>query len=260
MEKAQRLMIDIIRKESLLSMKITKKEQPRILYGALLGDSYRRSRYKLEFRHTEKQKEYAMWKISFFKSIGIKCSFKDIGLKQTNYGEFHYYEGRIDISKYNSNIFDIMYDKNNKKIVPKRVIRDIHPIGLMIWFMDDGCLSIHVNKKRPTSISRQAFLNVQGFNRTSIMNIKTGLFEYWGIKTNLHKDRNNLRLYLSAKEFQKFIDIIRPYLKIIPKSMRYKFCMQYKKNSRNNSEELCEKYNLCKSINGCNCNNRNVNQ
>lgn len=240
-------------------MKITKKEQPRILYGTLLGDSYRSSRYKLAFRHTEKQKEYAMWKVSFFNSIGIESSFKDLGLKETNYGIFHYYEGKMNVKKYNSRTFELMYDSDGKKIVPKRIIRDIHPIGLMIWFMDDGCLSIRTNKNRPTSISRQAFLNVQGFNRTSIMNIKTALFEYWGIKTNLHKDHNSFRLYMSAKEFQKFIDIIRPYLKIIPRSMKYKFCMQYKKNSRNDSEILCEKYNLCDSLNGCNCNSKNVN-
>ena len=59
-----------------------------------------------------------------------------------------------------------------------------------------------------------------------------------------YEDKLYYRLYFNATNFRKFFDIVRPYLKYIPKEFYYKFDMKYKPNRLKNSIEFSKKYNL----------------
>ena len=61
-------------------------------------------------------------------------------------------------------------------------------------------------------------------------------------KASNRNGKQTYRLYFSATSFRKFYDIVRPYLKYIPKDMYYKFNMKYKSTRINETDFL--NYNL----------------
>lgn len=231
-------------------IKISNKDKKGIIYGLLLGDASKPCKNIIEFSHTDKQKEYCYWKIEFLKELGFTTYMKTYDNVKTNYGIFNYYRGKVTIS-FGDDIDKRMYQYTdskgrpiNKKVT-KYVMQRIHPIGLLLWFMDDGSFIWHRRLTDKTSITRQATIAINGFDNDSMNNIVKGLKERFDLNLKLHKDHKSFRLYFSATEFRKFIDIVRPYLFIVPKHMLYKFCMRYTKTRRTDSIHLYSNYNLC---------------
>lgn len=216
-------------------------------FGALLGDATMHTLTKMNIRHTEKQKEYCLWKKDLFESFGLRTNYYLIKDVETQYGNFDYHHVSVWLPS-SKNLKGLYSDRTNtrwkNKVVKKVVMRQITPLGLLLWYLDDGSLS--VKKTNRGGVARQATIAIHGFDMQSKLNIMKGLQEYWGINTKLHKDGDSHRLYFSATEFQKFISIVKPYIHLVPQSMRYKLCMRYEINRLKQSSELVESYNVCK--------------
>lgn len=215
-------------------------------FGTLLGDSTMHTLTQMNMRHTDKQMEYCLWKKELFDNSGLRTNYYLIKDVETNYGTFNYHRVSVWLPT-SKNLKGLYLEKGKRawkeKSIKKVVLRQITPLGLLLWYLDDGSLS--VKKTNKGGISRQATIAIHGFDMDSKMNIVKGLQEYWGINTKLHKDGASHRLYFPATEFQKFIDIVRPYIHLVPKSMRYKLCMRYEVNRLKQSSELVEKFNVC---------------
>ena len=231
-------------------LKLRKIDKKSIIWAILLGDGSKSSKNVVNFTHTDAQKDYCLWKINFLRKLGFKVNYSYYPNHKTSKGVYNYHRGRVVID-FGDEIDKRMYKGIDKwrpidKVVPKYIVKRLHPIALLIWFMDDGGFYWHRRKSCNTSITRQASLSIHGFDEDSKRNIVTGLYEAYGLNLKLHKDKDSFRLYFSATEFKKFLDIVEPYLYLVPDSMKYKFCMRYVENLRKDSKDMCSKYNLCK--------------
>ena len=119
-------------------------DQKQIVYGSYLGDGHiaitKKNRYRLQFTHGEKQKEYCLWKANMF------------GIKKVCYIEKNGYSQK-PAYRFATKIFDLEdIITKNTKIVPDFILKNLDKRGIAIWFMDDGslaakrnCASIHSN-------------------------------------------------------------------------------------------------------------------
>ena len=98
-----------------------------------------------------------------------------------------------------------------KKTVPKLIHRWLTPLGLAVWFMDDGSIK--------SKHHRALILNTQCYTDTDLHLLQKVLLDKYKVATKLRKQKEGKQIYLLASTVQEFVNIIRPY--ILPE-MEYK--------------------------------------
>jgi len=91
---------------------------------------------------------------------------------------------------------------NGKKIVPSMVY-DLNPLGLAVWFMDDG--SYH----KGTS---NYYFATDGFSLNDVTVLVDMLKTNFSISATIHQRKNKYVLYIPAKSRERFTSLIYPYL------------------------------------------------
>lgn len=193
-----------------------------IILGSLLGDGsiFRKpTNCILTIRHSRVQKEYAIYKYQL-----LSKEFPDVKYEER---EHSYKNGVIEGRIIKDNGFCIVRTPVNqafniyreewykdKKEVPDSIYQ-LGPLGLAIWYMDDG--SIHY----PTG----AYFSTQGFSHKSILKLQNMMLKNFNLHTSIHKNKNKEILYLKQKDYSKFVEIIKEY--VCP-SMNYKIIGHYK--------------------------------
>lgn len=122
--------------------------------------------------------------------------------------------------------------KDGKKRFSRRILNYLTPIGIALWYMDDGSLSY---KRRDGLIhGREVHLNTYcSFEEAEI--IQKYFKETWDISWTLVSNKGLYRLRTGAGEAQKLFVIIDSY--IVP-SMRYKLDLKYKSISPKASDNF----------------------
>jgi len=189
------------------------RRQKEILIGLILGDGHLEKLYtptlgRLKVEHGYKQKDYVDWLYKEFRSwVRTKPRMRNIrafGKVWQRY-EFCTYGHRL-LGEFRERFYE-----GKKKIVPKELEKGITPLGLAVWFMDDGS----IKSKRHKGF----FLNVQDFTKSDVRRLQRMLKNKFSIPSSTRKDEKGEQIYLGGESAEKFIGIIKPY--IIP-SMEYK--------------------------------------
>ncbi|MDQ0339912.1 hypothetical protein J2S00_002707 [Caldalkalibacillus uzonensis] len=231
-------------------LKLSKKEINYALFGLVLGDgSYRKGIIKVSY--SNKQRFYVEWLEGLCKALGLKHTASYEFYTKTTFGKRLYSHiniwvpDRRHFEKYNR-----VYNNSGRKIPSKYVLRRINPLGLLLWYLDDG--QLHVSFKG-TKAKRFAYLNTQSFTLAENKRIQQMFKERFDIDLSIHTDNSGFsnhkgkiyyRLYFNATNFRKFYDIVRPYLHLIPEEFSYKFNMQYRPNRlKTSAEYAASKYN-----------------
>ena len=198
------------------------KDQQDVLVGTILGDGNIRILKKEAFltvSHSEKQKDYVFWKYNIFRNWVLTKPRKEVR---------QYYKNRekqltswrfstishSEITKY----FNLFYPKN-RKIVPSQIQSIlISPLSLAVWYMDDG-------SRKP--YGRGAFLHTESFSVSDQRKLIKGLKKNFSIvarlsSAGLSKGKRLFRLYITAKSFSIFRNLVLPYM--LP-SMQYKISL-----------------------------------
>jgi hypothetical protein len=226
-------------------IKLSNKQINYSLFGLLLGDGYLDKWNWININHTNKQRWYISWLEQLM--IEWKVTYKtqyDYKVT-TNYGDFVY--SRIAIKVPNSRHFckfNRTYNEMGKKYPSDYMLYRITELGLLFWFLDDGCLS--VKKRDRNSYSRFATLNTQGYSLEDNKKIQKVFLERFSIITAIHKDRHYFKIYMNATNFRLFYDLVKKYFNVLPKEAEYKFNMKYELNKMSNSGYLAENYNFIK--------------
>jgi hypothetical protein len=112
---------------------------------------------------------------------------------------------------------------NGKKRFSRRILNYLTPIGIALWYMDDGSLSY---KKRGGKIhGREIHLNAYcSLEEAKI--IQAYFKEVWDISWTVVLNKELFRLRMGSNEAKKFFTIISPY--IVP-IMKYKIDLGYVK-------------------------------
>ena len=211
-----------------------------MMAGMILGDGHLNlNNPGLELLHTSPQSNYLTFKLSLAEQVGYTVKRYRDTIKNTNLGLYSYSTGVIkgnDIQKF----YNITLDE---------LLQKLNTLGLLLWWLDDGMLSIH--QKQNGSISRFGYLNTQGYGLGENQLISQRLFEKFGLESNIHIDSksgfaksDHYRIYFNATNLRRLIDLVREFISWIPKNMLHKFNMRYVANRLENSEHLVEFYNF----------------
>ena len=188
-----------------------------VIIGSLLGDGSiirKRTNCLLTFNHSLTQADYAFYKVNLLQKEGITMRYEEMPhsyrqgcingrlIKDNGYAR-GITEVNVAFNKYR----DEWYSPN--KQVPDSIIK-LAPLGLAIWYMDDG--AIHY----PTG----AYLSTNGFNHESQLKLVEVLRNNFDVTARIHKNKDKEILFVVQKDRDKFLDIIRPY---VIGSMLYKF-------------------------------------
>ena len=180
------------------------RQQSQIVLGSILGDGYLYKNGRLQIEHCEKDRPYVEWKHGKLARLTSgtpkRCVRYDLRTKK-RYISWRFYTKSIFKSLRN-----LFYVKD-KKIIPRGKI-GLDPLGLAVWFMDDG--------GRGARTPKGMIMSVRGYCLKDRIYLQRYVQRKFKIKVNLHK---NGQLYFPVQTVDRFCALIKPY--IIP-------CMEYK--------------------------------
>lgn len=203
------------------------QEETQVILGGLLGDSYYNKLKKtIRFYHSQKQEEYLKWKHSFFiKNPNQICRKIYYGERHANNNVYNYCN--FEIYNKNNAMNDIysfiqkhLYSNDNRKKISMKYLNELTPLGLAVWWMDDG--SICISKD-----NRYGKLSTQCFNYEENILLQKYFKKKWNIDVSIKCEKNKyyfLRFNVSA--MKELINIIYKYVCEIP-SMIYKIDLKY---------------------------------
>lgn len=204
----------------MLDISLSFKEQ-QILLGGILGDSYfSKKKNIVRFSHSNKQEEYLLWKYNQFSKDDVRGIYTR-----------HYKEGYINysfefVNKQNKylDLFNFidknLYTNSGRKKISMKYLNQIDSLGLAIWWMDDGSLSVHKG-------NRYGKLCTHCFNYEENILIQQYFKQKWNIDVDIRVEKQKyyfIRLNVTA--LKKLIRIIYMHVTEIP-SMIYKIDLNY---------------------------------
>ena len=192
-----------------------------IILGSLLGDMYCKREClnsSIEETHSINQKDYLTWKYSILKNhFQMRLyNFNSTIYKHKN--KIYLRKAQVRLrSKVSEklNSYHSMFYPVSKKIVNQRVLEQLEPLGVAVWYCDDG----YYDPENHTS-----HLHTEGFSIEENKILKKWFSERWNINVNFKMDHSKKRVLLRfpVKETNKFLDIIKKPIFDMPKSIWYK--------------------------------------
>ena len=187
-----------------------------VIIGSLLGDARLECRskgiragYTARFRvhHGEKQKKYVLWKYKLLKDL-VSREPQEIRWRneKRNLNEVSWFFHTKTLRSFGI-IHEVFY-KNGKKVFPREILPIFTDAMLAVWFMDDG-------SNNGSSLT----LNTHSFSIEDQNIVIDFLKERYSINPKLVKDRHRWKIAIGSFDYQRFIDVITPYVPIV---MAYK--------------------------------------
>ena len=200
-------------------LKKTKKEVKSLLIALLLGDGTISNNYVFKLSHSEKQKDYLLWKINLLNEYGIKNN----GLKEYT-SSCGYNEGKTVLYSQLSIIPIIkvlrrVFYKPKKYLGNRNLLNKLDRRGLAIWYMDDG----HINIRKTGDKIHGFYVKISLCeSEETVQNVIDYFKEEWDISFyRFSEGKGTYSICCGTSEGIKFIDLIKEYVNEIP-SMKYK--------------------------------------
>ncbi len=202
------------KKQAMKLPKSLSKIQRDVLAGLLLGDGHLETQnngrtYRLKIEHGLKQKDYVEWLYNIFSEWAPggmyhkkrKDGSQSIGFTTYSHGTFRFYGQQF-------------YGIKHKKHIPALIKKILSPIGIAVWFMDDG--------SRKSLKHKTYIIHTLGYTKSDLKIIQNALVEKFNIDTTLHKQKEKYwRLYIPESSAKSFVELIKKYVAPI-KSMKHK--------------------------------------
>lgn len=113
---------------------------------------------------------------------------------------------------------------DGKKCAPRLIDHWLTPRGLAYWFMDDGSIK--------SSQSKGVLFNTHGFYRSDVERLIGVLQTKFDLQCGLRQQRDGCQIYISGASFERFAELIDPYLIA---EMRYKLPSPRRTRSKDNT-------------------------
>ena len=203
------------------------KEQKSLLIALLIGDGTISSNYVFKLSHSTLQREYLEWKVNLLNTYGIKNN----GVKEY-ISKCGYNTGREVLYSQMSLIPTIKALRRSiyvpKKTITRKLLEWLNPLGLAIWYMDDGCINVNTSKQR-SSIQHTIKIATCA-DEATIKTIISYFDEVWDIHFRPFKEGRSTYSIVSSSELdcEKFIKIVKPYIEQVP-SFLYKIRKDFTK-------------------------------
>ncbi len=196
------------------TLKLTPRQRE-VLVGLLLGDGhieqpYITPRARLKVEQRIGAKEYVEWLYDIFhdwirSDIRTRSKFlKSTGktYKSCEFTTFTHEELMF---------YRELFYPDGKKVIPTNIYDILTPLGLAIWFMDDGSIKSHESKGR--------ILNTHSFSKHEVLMLCAVLQDKFNLQAWPRKQKDGIQIYISGKSSETLQCILEPH--VIP-MMRYK--------------------------------------
>lgn len=163
--------------------------------------------------HSKKQEGYALYKAEILKWLTAVTvaeydsnypKDKDIKLKTTR------------VTTRNHPMYSKLRERfyyQDRKTVTEHLMKMLTPMGIALWYQDDGCFAYHGGYQ-------EVYLNTQGFNLAENELMSRHLQKRFGLQIRVNRAQGKYYcLRLRRKDRQKFIDLVSPF---ISECMKYK--------------------------------------
>lgn len=196
------------------------KEQKSLLIALLIGDGTISSNYVFKLSHSTLQREYLEWKVGLLNKYRIKNN----GIKEY-ISKCGYNAGKSVLYSQMSLIPTIKALRRSvytpKKTITRKLLEWLNPLGLAIWYMDDGCINVNTSKQR--SSIQHTIKIATCVDDDTVKTIINYFDEVWGVHFRPFKEGRNTYSIASSSELdcEKFIKIVKPYIEQVP-SFLYK--------------------------------------
>ncbi|HEX2118191.1 MAG TPA: hypothetical protein VHF91_03340, partial [Acidimicrobiales bacterium] len=193
-----------------------------VILGGLMGDgalSRTRSGHGARYRfdHCARQSEYCDWKGSHFANIGasrsVRASDGVVAVDVRPLPELAELRRAVYVG--------------GKKVLSDDYLKQLTPLSLAIWYMDDGSFSNRSKgrQKRTEDGSGRSEICVQAMESTTRARLVAYLADTWGINAKLVSSGANKAVLVFAKdETAKLHALIAPF---VHPSMQYKLLPRY---------------------------------
>jgi recombination protein RecA len=194
-----------------------------ILLGGLMGDgalSPTRSGHGARFRfgHGAKQAEYCDWKASLFANVGTSRSTNDEGVVHCDVSPLP------ELAELRRAVY-----VDGKKVFGHDYLKQLTPLSLAIWYMDDGTFSLRAKglQERTREGSGRSEICVEAMERSTRERLRAHLADVYGINAKLTVcgKRKVAFLQFPKDETAKLHALIAPF---VHPSMQYKLLPRYR--------------------------------
>lgn len=224
-------------------LKLSSRELKDFFVGTLLGDAYLHNN---SFNCKQISKD-----LIEFKEDIIKRHIPSCKTKITEYpayidknGASHQVSYVLYVSphEYFKKLQEEFYP-NGKKIIPKKYLRGLSPIGYAMWYADDGTtILIGFNNTTKSARSRRIQFCTDCYTKEEVNDLLQMITNQYGETTILTRKENSYRLQIQTYNSQNFlIDISKYFYKYFP-SLLYKIDMGYRNESLLNRRYVREEY------------------
>jgi recombination protein RecA len=197
--------------------------QWQMILGGLMGDGALSPKQnglasRFRFGHGIKQVEYGNWKGSLLENIGVSRSSNDKG------AVFYDVTPLPELNELRKAVYI-----DSKKVFSEDYLKQLTPLSLAIWYMDDASFSIRAKglQARTREGSGRADICVEAMEPTTRVRVMEYLADTWGIFPKLiSRGRAGKAVLVFPKdETAKLQAIIAPF---IHPSMEYKLLPRYR--------------------------------
>jgi len=206
--------------------------------GMAYGDGHLKKKYTpnsnsaLVLTHGRKQKEYLEWKadlLRYLTNVKVSECVSNRSAHDKNPKKFpdNYvgYRAQTGRHPFYTAIRDRMY-LNSRKVIDDHLIKVLSPLGLAIWFLDDGTL----DNSNPSH--SRLWWGLCKYSRPELELLVYRLHQRWGFRWKIAKRPKNYVLVMNKwADILKFYDVIEPW---IPPYMAYKSFERTKPPAGNN--------------------------
>lgn len=186
--------------------------QREILIGTLLGDAFMPKKAKnkqgffnpyVKFEQKLKSREYIEHLYIIFRDwVGTPPTIRNIDYGKSTFRQsiwFKTYSHPSLVFYYNQ--FYGSFD--GKKAIPFSLVKNLTPISIAYWYMDDGSF----NKRDKTFV-----LHTQSFSYADLIALSEILTSKYGFLLSLHRDGKKWKLYVKKESSNDFLNLIKPYI------------------------------------------------
>jgi len=185
-----------------------------IMLGSMCGDGTIRHRYKYPVyreAHSIKQEDYLRWKSKLIKELNPKLFYTEENNKERNkiYKKIELY---TPMNKNLLRFHKLFYKgRTGNKHISYKVLKMLKPLGLAVWYMDDGSYFY-----RGSVVELASCMNDFKVQR----DIKRYFKNILGLTCSINKAAGGLHIIkLSVESSDRFLKMIQKY---IPDCMKYK--------------------------------------
>lgn len=194
--------------------------QRSLLVGSILGDGWvskpRNRAAHLGMQHAAKQLDYLLWKKATFETAGFTVSrLYDVG-RQYPANLVHVGLGAKGVT-----LRAVWYPNGRKRLAVEE-LPALDVLGLTIWYLDDG--SVTLKRKEGRIKGRETYLCTNGFDGAENEVLAAYLSERWGLEARVRGVRGYPTLKMNAETSRRLFALIEPH---VPPAMHYKLDFQY---------------------------------